>query len=94
MQIVVLWVASFPIAASGLLLGDVWSTTMEVIRIGNGHLGQIRGERIPWGHHLRELFGIGVALVWAIGAVRLRKLEVGNPGRGLGTIGQRATGPH
>jgi hypothetical protein len=48
---VVLAIAAFAVAGGGLVLGDMWSTTMEVIRIGNGHLGERRGGRIPGGHH-------------------------------------------
>jgi hypothetical protein len=72
MQWVVLTVAALPVAAGGLLLGDVWSTTMEVIRVGNGHLAQVRGDRIPWGHHLGALFVIGVVYFWFVAGIRIR----------------------
>jgi len=53
------------LAAAGVLLLDVWSGTMEDLRIGNGHLSY-RGERIPWLHHRLLLFAGFALLSWAV----------------------------
>lgn len=42
--------ASIIASALGTLLGEVWSLTLENIRLDNGHLSY-RVERIPWSHH-------------------------------------------
>jgi hypothetical protein len=54
-----------------LLLPDIWATTMENIRIGNGHLSY-RVARIPWQYHRPAIFLCGVVVFWAVAAFRYR----------------------
>src|SRR5438034_1273743 len=54
---------------AGVLSGEVWSITMESIRLGNDHLSY-RTSRIPWKHHGLALFAGGVALYWLVAAWR------------------------
>jgi hypothetical protein len=62
---------SLVISATGLQLGELWSVSMEMARLGNDHLGR-RGLRIPWGQHRAVIFVGGVALFWLIATMRLR----------------------
>ena len=62
---------SLVISAMGLQLGELWSVSMEMVRLGNDHLGR-RGLRIPWGQHRAVLFAGGVGLFWLIATMRLR----------------------
>jgi hypothetical protein len=53
--------------ASGalVLVGELWSWMVEMVRIGDSHLSY-RAFRLPWGRHRLALFTIGVALFWMI----------------------------
>ena len=55
----------------GMLLTDLWSSMMENIRLGNGHLSY-RGARIPWQHHQPVILVFAMALFWAVAAFRYR----------------------
>jgi hypothetical protein len=59
--------ASIAGSACGVLLGEMWSLTIEILRVGNSHLSY-RTERIPWTHHRLELFAAGVVLFWVMAA--------------------------
>jgi hypothetical protein len=56
-------------AWAGMMLGEVWSILMEVLRVGNGHLSY-RTDRIPWVQHRVAAFVSGVIAFWFIGAIR------------------------
>lgn len=43
-------VMSFAASIAGLLLGELWSANIEMIRVGNGHMSY-RANRIPWNQH-------------------------------------------
>ena len=61
--------ASIAGSACGVLLGEMWSLAIEMLRAGNSHLSY-RTERIPWTHHRPELFAAGIVLYWVIAAYR------------------------
>lgn len=61
-------IASAIIGAAGLLLGEVWSTTAENLRVGNGHLSY-RVDRIPWVQHRLGFFVVCVVLFWLLAAL-------------------------
>jgi hypothetical protein len=63
--------ASVAVSFLGTLAGEWYALTVEMIRVGNGHLSN-RAERIPWNHHRVALFLTGVALFWLIAAHRYR----------------------
>ncbi len=65
------YVSAITSAVGTLLLTDLWSTSMENIRIGNGHLSY-RVARIPWQHHRPAIFVLGVVLFYAVAALRYR----------------------
>ena len=64
-------IASAVASLGGLMAGEIWSTTLEEIRIGNGHLSY-RVARIPWTQHRLSIFAGGVVLFWLIAAIQYR----------------------
>jgi hypothetical protein len=62
---------SILVSGVALMVGEWYAITVEVIRVGNGHLSY-RTQRIPWTHHRTELFFVGVALFWLVAALRYR----------------------
>ena len=58
-------IASAVVSLGGVMVGEIWSTTLEEIRIGNGHLSY-RVARIPWTQHRLSFFAGGVVLFWLI----------------------------
>jgi hypothetical protein len=66
-------VAVIAIALAAALLGmmflDMWSTTVESLRLGSWHLSY-RADRIPWTHHRSWLFTGSVALFCLITLLR------------------------
>jgi hypothetical protein len=79
-RVVMIVYASLIASALGTLLGEVWSLTLENIRLGNGHLSY-RVERIPWSHHRLGMFVGGIVLFWFLAAL--------NGWEGLSTAGRR-----
>ena len=61
-------VTSAVVSTAGMLVGELWSGAVEMLRVGNGHLSY-RADRIPWGQHRASLFFCGVLLFWAIAAL-------------------------
>lgn len=59
--------------ASGVavLVGEWYAISIEVFRVGNGHLSD-RVQRVPWTHHRVEYFLTGVVLFWLVAALRHR----------------------
>jgi hypothetical protein len=54
-----------------VLVGEWYAISIEVFRVGNGHLSY-RTQRVPWTHHRAELFVAGVVLFWLVAALRHR----------------------
>jgi hypothetical protein len=65
-------VASIAVSAGGVLLGGLWSTVFELIRVGNDHLGGHRPSRIPWDAHSGVLYVAGVCVFWLVVALNKR----------------------
>jgi hypothetical protein len=63
---------SLAAAAAGVLIGELWSWVVEMIRVDDGHLGY-RALRLPWSHHRLEIFVTGVALFWLMTWLRVRR---------------------
>jgi len=59
--IVTTLLVSAVVAAAGVLLGELWSWLVEMIRVGNGHLSY-RALRLPWTRHRTEILLAGVAI--------------------------------
>ena len=53
---------SLAIAASGMMLGELWSGLVETWRVGNGHTSY-RGARLPWAEHRVAFFAAGLAVM-------------------------------
>jgi hypothetical protein len=78
-------IASAIVSLGGVMVGEIWSTTLEEMRIGNGHLSY-RVARIPWNQHRLSLFVCGVVLFWLIAGFQYRtaaRQVPGNAGREL-----------
>jgi hypothetical protein len=67
---------SLPVAWAGMMLGEVWSILMEVMRLGRGHLSY-RTERIPWVQHRSAAFVCGILAFWLIAVLRHRANDQG-----------------
>jgi len=70
------------ISMAGVLLGELWATSVENLRIGSGHLSY-RVNRIPWVQHRLGLFVGGVVLFCIIAGLRYRagvRAADSNPG--------------
>jgi hypothetical protein len=59
----------------GVLLGEQWSLTLEMLRIGNGHISY-RVERIPWTQHRLGFFAGCVILFWLMVGLRYYRTGV------------------
>jgi hypothetical protein len=64
-------VVSAPFAVAGWAAGGLWSSALEMIRIGNDHLSY-RGERAPWSRHSAAAFAACVAVFWLASVWRYR----------------------
>ena len=62
-------VAAFLSSGIGVLSGEVYAILIEVIRVGDGHLGD-RTSAIPYMHHEFASFVIGALLFVAVAWVR------------------------
>ena len=81
-------VISLAISIVGVMLGELWSMLIEMLRLGNGHLSY-RMERIPWVQHRTLLFFCGLIIFWLIAAIRYSIRGCSNPRDGLrGTTGK------
>lgn len=68
-SIIMITLASVVFAAGGLMLGQLWSSSAESIRVGTRHLSN-RTFRLPINKHPSEVFLFGVALFWSIAVLR------------------------
>jgi hypothetical protein len=77
--IVALALGSLAIAATAMLLGEIWSIWTEVARLGRGHLSY-RTERIPWVQHRTAAFVLAWLTFWLVAGVRyLFRFTTRNP---------------
>jgi hypothetical protein len=58
-----------------VLAGDSWSIGAEVLRVGNGHLGD-RTERLPWRQYRPAITATALGVFWLVAAVRVRRERV------------------
>ncbi len=68
--LVAMGLGSLAVSFLGLLLGQLWFTAWELVRIGNDHFGGSRAARNLWGDHAGELFTAGIVLFWVIALLR------------------------
>jgi len=69
--LVITMVASLLVSFLGVLVGEWYSITIEMIRVGNGHLSY-RTQRIPWTQHHFGIFLSGVVLFLLVSGLRYR----------------------
>jgi hypothetical protein len=62
-------ILSVLVSFCGVLVGEMWAGTVEIIRIGNAHVS-FRSARIPWSSEREYLFTSGLLLFWVIAAFR------------------------
>jgi hypothetical protein len=72
--LVMIILSSLVFGAGGMMLGEQWSTLVENIRIGSGHLSY-RFNRIPWVRHRIDFFILFVVLFWGVAVVRFREQQ-------------------
>jgi hypothetical protein len=63
--IITLAVASVAVSALFVLVGEFWTSILQMIRVGSQHVGG-RVARLPWKQHEQQIFSIGIALFWTV----------------------------
>ncbi|PYP78825.1 MAG: hypothetical protein DMD35_10045 [Gemmatimonadetes bacterium] len=66
---------SILVSGAAVMVGEWYAISLEVIRVGNGHLSY-RTQRVPWTHHRTKLLVAGMALFWVMAALR-RRIDAG-----------------
>jgi hypothetical protein len=67
---ITLILASVVLSGIFIILGDLWSSSLLMIRVGNHHVGG-RAADLPWRQHTTELFIVGVVLFLVVTMVRV-----------------------
>ena len=72
------------VVLSGLLVvvGEFWTSILEMIRVGGQHVGG-RVAQLPWPKHEREIFLIALCVFWGV-VLGQSVLERRNSARSLG----------
>jgi hypothetical protein len=68
---IILLLASVALAGLFVMVGEFWTSVLQMIRVGSQHVGG-RLARLPWMRHEGKIFFIGVALFWSV--VLLRRI--------------------
>jgi hypothetical protein len=69
--LVIIAVTAVITSIGGVMMFELWSQTLEILRIGNQHMSYRVG-RLPWSHHTTALFVGAVVTFSAIVVVRYR----------------------
>jgi hydrogenase-4 membrane subunit HyfE len=67
--IITLAVASVVVSALFVLVGEFWTSILQMIRVGSQHVGG-RVARLPWKQHERQILIVGIVLFWAVVLLR------------------------
>jgi len=67
--IVTLVVASVALSAVFVLVGELWTSVLQMIRVGSQHVGG-RVARLPWKRHEPQIFVIGIVTFWIVFSLR------------------------
>lgn len=74
------------VVLSGLFLwvGELWTSVLQMIRVGSQHVGG-RVQRLPWMQHQQQIFTLGIGLFWMVVALRWarRRAPPARPPQGL-----------
>lgn len=63
--IVTLTIASILLSGLFVLVGEFWTSILQMIRVGSQHVGG-RVARLPWKRHEEQIFVIGLVLFWTV----------------------------
>jgi hypothetical protein len=66
--------AAAAVALIGVVAGEIWCDSFEMVRLGNGHLSY-RETRVPWTHHRFALFLIAVFVFGVLTAVEWKRIR-------------------
>jgi hypothetical protein len=64
-RIITLVIASVALAGLFVMVGEFWTSILQMIRVGNQHVGG-RVARLPWKQHEQQIFVIGIVLFWTV----------------------------
>jgi hypothetical protein len=73
LAIVTLTIASILLSGLFVLVGEFWTSILQMIRVGSQHVGG-RVARLPWRRHEEQIFVIGLVLFWTV--MLLRRIRV------------------
>ena len=59
---------------AALLVGDGWSISAEMLRVGNGHLSY-RTEHVPWRQYRPAIIALALGLFWLVAVGRIKQTE-------------------
>ena len=62
---ITLVIASVVLAGLFVMVGEFWTSTLQMIRVGNQHVGG-RVAKLPWKQHEQQIFVIGIVLFWTV----------------------------
>ena len=65
MRVLSLSVASMALSGSFVLLGELWTSVLQMIRVGSQHVGG-RVDRLPWLQYQPLIFVLGLVLFWVM----------------------------
>ncbi len=69
--IITLAIASVALSVLFVLIGEFWTSVLQMIRVGSQHVGG-RVARLPWKQHEPEILVIGIFVFWTVLLVRRR----------------------
>jgi hypothetical protein len=73
-HIISLGIASIALSMLFVLVGEFWTSVLQMIRVGSQHVGG-RVARLPWKQHEPEILVIGIVLFWSIAILRRARLS-------------------
>jgi hypothetical protein len=69
LRIITLVIASVALAGLFVLVGEFWTSILQMIRVGNQHVGG-RVAKLPWKRHEPQMFLVGIVVFWIVVALR------------------------
>ena len=63
--IITLVIAAVALAGLFVMVGEFWTSILQMIRVWNQHVGG-RVAKLPWKQHEQQIFVIGIALFWTV----------------------------
>jgi hypothetical protein len=68
-MIITLVIASVALAGLFVMVGEFWTSILQMIRVGNQHVGG-RVAKLPWKRHEPQMFVIGIVVFWIVVSLR------------------------